>query len=55
VVQRGNGQRFTREPMPVIGIVGLEDFEGDVALEPRVVGPVDLTHATGAKQGNDFV
>jgi hypothetical protein len=29
----------------VFGVVGLEDFERDVPLEPGVAGPVDLTHA----------
>ena len=55
VVQRGDRAGFAREPLPVLGVVSLEDFERDVPLEARVAGPVDLAHAPDAEQGNDFV
>ena len=55
VVQRGDRAGFAREPAAVFGVVGLEDFERDVALEAGVAGPVDLAHAPDAEQGYDFV
>ena len=55
VVQRGDGAGFAREALAVLGVVSLEDFERDVALEARVAGPVDLAHAPDAEQGDDFV
>ena len=55
MVQRGDGAGFAREPLPVLGVVSLEDFECDVPLETRVPGPVDLAHAPDAEQGYDFV
>ena len=41
--------------LAVLGVVGLQDFERDVALEAGVAGPVDLAHATDPEQGYDFV
>jgi len=33
--------------------VNRQDLEGDVAIELRVVRPIDLAHAAGAKQRTD--
>ena len=32
-----------------------QDLDGDLALQPRVGGPIDLAHAALAEQGSDFV
>jgi len=32
-----------------------KNFQRDIALEPGIPRPVDLSHAAGANQGRDFV
>ena len=32
-----------------------EHFDRDLAIEPRIPGPVHLAHAAGAEQRDDFV
>jgi hypothetical protein len=32
-----------------------ENFDGDATVEPRVVSPVDFSHAAFAEFGRDFV
>jgi hypothetical protein len=32
-----------------------QDLDGDVALQPRVAGAIDLAHSAGAEHGFDFV
>ena len=44
-----------RQPLSVLGHVGRQHLEGDLALQRRVLGPVDLAHAAGAQEGEDFV
>jgi hypothetical protein len=55
MVQRRDGARFTGEAAAVLAVVGLENFQRDVALEARIAGPVDLAHTPDAEEGNDFV
>ena len=37
-----------------IAITSGEDFDGDVAIEGGVAGPVDLAHTAGAQGADDF-
>ena len=49
---------FTFEPRKPIDIeleLLRQHLECDVAIQLRVAGPVDLTHAAGAERGSDFV
>jgi hypothetical protein len=55
VIEGGYGQRFALKPAAVMGVIRLQYLEGDVALQPRIVGPVDLAHAASAEQGDDIV
>ena len=32
-----------------------QDFDGDIAVEPRVSRAIDLTHPSGTNGGDDFV
>ena len=45
------GKGPPRMPAKPIG----KHFHRDVAMQPRVAGPVDLPHASGAKRRQDFV
>ena len=50
--------RFALEAGEAIGIAGEEsrqDFERDVAIQPRVARAIDLAHAAGANGGDHFV
>ena len=58
MIQRREELRFALEAGQPIGIAGEEvgqDLERDVAPEPRVAGAKDLSHATGAKRGDDLI
>jgi hypothetical protein len=33
----------------------VQDLDGDVAIEPRIAGAVDLAHAAGADEPDDLV
>jgi hypothetical protein len=58
MVERCEHLRFTCEAGETLGIVREEvgqNFEGDVALELRVLGPIHLSHPASTEQGNDFV
>jgi hypothetical protein len=59
----GMGQRTHRfglalEAGQVIGILGKprgQHLQGDVAAEPRILRPINLSHAAGAQRTEDFV
>ena len=58
MIQRGNSASFTLEALLEFGIggeMGGENFDGNGAIEARVFRAVDLTHATGAEWGLNFV
>jgi hypothetical protein len=58
MAQSGEKFGFPLEPgqaFCVGGHSGRENFDGDLTLEIRVGGPVDLTHPTDANLGVDFV
>jgi hypothetical protein len=53
MVDRRDGARFAFEPREPIRIArkdGREDFDRDVAIQARIAGPVDVSHAAAAKQ-----
>ncbi len=39
----------------VLGEVGGEDLDGDLAPQPRILRAVDLAHPTGAERRDDLV
>jgi hypothetical protein len=58
VVQRRSRLGFANEPFLgfVVGAeLGRKEFDGDVAVEPDVLGLVDDAHAAFAKLGDDLV
>jgi hypothetical protein len=57
VVQRGQQLRLTLEPRNAIAIAGKgrrQELQGDVSLQARVAGAVDLAHAAFAKRFDDL-
>jgi len=53
VAQAGDGARFaleTRQELFFFHKVGAQDFDGYVAIELRMVGPVDLGHAAAPQR-----
>ena len=53
VVQRREQLRFAAETREALGIVRdrwQQDLDGDVAIQLRVVGPIDLAHAADAER-----
>ena len=58
MIQRSSGFRFNFETLQTLGI-GREKFrqylDRDIAVQPRISGPIDLTHAASAKRTEDFV
>ena len=53
-----DGLRLTLEARPPRGVVhhgGRQHLDRDVAVEPRIVRPVDLAHPARAEQAHDFV
>ena len=58
VIECGDRARFAMEPGQPVAIgrqVRGQDLQGDIAAEPGVFGPIDLTHSAGADRGKDFV
>ncbi len=58
VRERRSGPRLVLEPRPPARVprrFGREDLQGDVAPEPRVLCPVDLSHPPGAERREDLV
>ena len=45
----------TREPIGVGRDIGGQDLDGDVPLQLRVAGAIDLAHSTHAELGDDFI
>ena len=58
VVQRRDRACFALEAGAGLGVrrqVRRDDFDGDASIEPGIARLVDLAHATGANEGDDFV
>lgn len=58
MVQRRGRPRFLIEPLHAVTVGrkhGRQDLDGDVTPQPRVAGPVDLTHPAGADQSGDLI
>ena len=58
MVQRREDSGFTLKPGQAFRIIGeevREDFEGHIAPELRVLGPIHLPHAALADEGGDFI
>ena len=58
MIELRDGVRFpfeTSAALPVIGDVGGEDLDRDVAIEPAVSRPIDFAHAASAEERVDFV
>src|SRR5262249_60387688 len=58
MIQGREDVRLALKPRQTLGIAGngrREDFERDLALQPRIPRPIHLAHATGAERCNDFV
>ena len=58
VVQSGGGSRLPLEPLQASRIrrqPGRQDLDGDLALKPRVPGPVNLPHPAGAERAQQLV
>jgi hypothetical protein len=56
--ERGDGLGLALEARERVGVGGQlrgEDLDGDVAVELRVAGAVDLAHPAGAERREDFV
>ena len=56
--QGGHRLRFALEPFERVAVVRQmlgEHLDGDVAVESRVVSPVDFAHSTGADECDDLV
>ena len=54
------GERFRLaseavEPSAIACDIGWQHFEGHVAPKPRIARAIDLAHAAGAEQREDFV
>ena len=50
--------RFVTETHPEVGVaavLGPEDLDGDVAIELRIVGPIDRRHATLAEEFHESI
>ena len=58
VRERGDRARLGLEPPPHLGIGGdvrRHDFDGDVAVEPRIARAIHLAHAAGSDGLDDLV
>jgi hypothetical protein len=58
MIQRGEDFGFALEPCDAIGVVDErvgQDFQRDIAIQLRIAGAIDLTHAAGSDGGEDLV
>ena len=58
MVERGQQFSFTLEPRETVGIFGKllgKDFDGDLAPELGVTGPVNFSHSPRTDGGEDLV
>ena len=58
VIERRDGLGFSRESRATVGVIGQlrrQDLEGDLAIEPRVLGQIDLAHPARADLVQDLV
>jgi hypothetical protein len=58
MIQRGENFSLALEPGEAIGIVNEQvgqNLQGDIAIQLRIAGSVDLTHTAFADQGGDFI
>ena len=57
-VQRARGASFRDEPPEAGRISGglfVQDLEGDLPLEARIAGAIDLSHATASQQAGELI
>jgi hypothetical protein len=58
MIQRRYRPRLLLEPPQPFGVAGKrprQNFDGHVAIQPRIAGAIHLTHASDAEQGLDLV
>jgi hypothetical protein len=58
MAEKAGGARFTAKPIDervIAGKGGMEDLERHVAVEHRIVRPINLAHAAGRDAGYDLV
>jgi hypothetical protein len=57
VIERGDRARLLLEPAESLRVGGLggKDLQGDVAPQPGITRPVDLTHPPCPEGGDDLV
>ena len=58
MTQTRDGARLTLEPLAKLGTggeMGGEHLDGDLAVQARVAGAVNLTHAAGTERGDYLV
>jgi hypothetical protein len=58
MIDSGSGLRLLQETPTALGIgyhLGAQEFDGDCSAKPRVARPVDFTHPTRAKRGDNLV
>jgi hypothetical protein len=58
MIDRGHGQRLAPQALARVrvsrGVCG-QQLDGDLTIEPRVAGTIDLAHPAGPNRGDDFV
>jgi hypothetical protein len=55
VVQRGHGERFMLEPLTAFRIGARQNFERDVAAQPRIAGAIHFAHPARAQRRDDLI
>lgn len=58
MIQRGHGARFLLEAPAAVGVcreLGRQRFDGDIAVEPRVAGPINLAHPSSTDGRQDLI
>jgi hypothetical protein len=58
VIECGYGARFALETTATLGAVGItqaENLDGDVTVQPRIEGAINLAHAACTERGPDLI
>jgi hypothetical protein len=58
MVQRGGRARLlleAKQPVRIAAELDREDFDRDLAPQPRVAAPIDLAHTSGAEDSENLV
>ena len=58
MIDRGDGHRLAAQAFARVrvgGQRGRQQLDGDLTIEPRVAGAIDLAHSAGAEGGNNLV